>query len=246
MEKRIRIHPLSGFLRIAWFLWQPQKSPREKPQWGGQGHFPRSKQMLTNTKMQKAVRVAMAPEQPARHIQQRERAGDRVRGWAGTGSATLPPTETALPDNCTQISCQKKWVPSLRKQIWGGNEKHKLWLLQHKVGDEILLSLDVCQGCWNTRAFPNTTLFWAAQALLDTLLHNKGSPSHQGHASSRLISLWALNNAREPKVCPPISWQAFSGDSSAQHSQCHDTNWQLPVARKLHSCQLSLVSSSGW
>lgn len=110
-------------------------SPGSSHEWGGLELFPRFRFVPTNTNVQKAgwegdVREgSMAPEQSPGTSSSRDRAGDRdeVLGQALLLCLKLHPD--FLPE---------KGASSLRKQIWEGNEKGKMWLLQHKVGDTIL------------------------------------------------------------------------------------------------------------
>lgn len=56
----------------------------------------------------------------------------------GAGLAQALPLWQKLSRQLHLHFLPEKWGSSLRKQIWEGNKKHKMWLLQHKIGDTVL------------------------------------------------------------------------------------------------------------
>lgn len=174
MENRSWIHPLSSYLGIAWSLWKPEKphkrtSPGSNPKVAWAGAFSRSEQIPTKRKVPKAGLWGSCKGCHGSWAVRQEQGELWGWGWdAGKGWDRL--WQTTAPTSPPRI-----WVSLLRKQIWERNKKHKMWLLQHKIGDTILKNLNVCQGLQQNRTtFPNTTL--CSSVSLEDSAVQKGEP----------------------------------------------------------------------
>lgn len=166
----------------------------------------------------------MAPEQSARHIQQQGevwgRSWDAVQGSAGTRAGLAQALPLCLWQKLRRQLhlgfLPEKWASSLRKQIWEGNKKHKMWLLHHKIGDTILKCM---LRLLEYNSFPKHNTLLCSSASLEDSAVQKGEPFSAGSwlkqtclflNSQKCQGAWGLPSYQLPDFFRWLQWPALT------------------------------------